>query len=357
MPLLVLPAMVGILVDSGALSNSSAGYAAATGSFSAALIGFALSLRIHGANLRSVARISLVVAVLSDLVSAYTVAQTPAFFFARAVSGLGLGAAYVAALSSFSRLDGYDRGFGIFVTLQFIVSGLGLYFIPVYSDLLGAKGLYLMFVILNVMALCLTGFLPSDKEVEQNTATRTSELKILLTRAAILAVLGYTLFEAANNGQFAYIERFGVAIGLSDYNIGMSLLIASLIGIPGAFSIVLVGQRFGVVLPLALGIGIACLGLVILVNVQSQTGYFIGGCLLGFAWAFSLPFIQTLLATIDRKGSVIAAGSSLATFGSALGPAAAAEVVRGGNYVGVFILSIGFFVAAIVIFFLATRST
>ena len=357
MPLLVLPAMVGILVDTGSMSDSSAGWGAALGSFAAAIVGFALSLKIHGADLRKAARISLSLGILADLASAFAVGDNAGFFAARIFSGFGLGAAYVAALSAFSREDDYDRGFGIFVTLQFIVSGVGLYLIPVYSDVLQAKGLFLMFAFLNTIALCLTGFLPSDKDTTQTTSTSLSEIRILLTRAAMLAVLGYMVFEAANNAQFAYVERFGVDLSLSHNEIGVSLLIASLVGIPGAFSIVLMGQRFGTVGPLALGIGLSCLGLFVLINSSTYSGYFFGSCLLGFAWAFSLPFIQTLLASIDRQGSVIAAGSSLATFGSALGPAAAAEVVRGGNYVGVFVLSICFFVAAIVIFSLAARFT
>ena len=76
----------------------------------------------------------------------------------------------------------------------------------------------------------------------------------------------------------------------------------------------------------------------------------IGSCCMGFAWAFCLPFIQTLLARIDRNGSAIAAGSSLSTLGSAIGPGLAALVVGAGQYANVFLLSVGLFVVTLLAF-------
>ncbi|MCP4302529.1 MAG: MFS transporter, partial [Gammaproteobacteria bacterium] len=147
-----------------------------------------------------------------------------------------------------------------------------------------------------------------------------------------------------------------VALEISDQKVGFSLLIASLIGIPGAFSIVIFGQRFGTLAPLTFGIAIAMGGLTILLNSESYAAYFIGSCCMGFSWAFCLPFIQSLLAAIDRRGSAIAAGTSFSTFGSALGPGMAAVVVAGGNYRNVFLLSIGLFVVTLLAFFCADRA-
>jgi MFS family permease len=77
---------------------------------------------------------------------------------------------------------------------------------------------------------------------------------------------------------------------------------------------------------------------------------------MGFSWAFCLPFIQSLLAAIDRKGSAIAAGSAFATVGSAAGPGLASIVVVGGRYINVFLLSIALFAVAVVLFVMADNS-
>lgn len=356
MPLLVLPAMVGVLVDNAGMSDSSAGWSASANFLAAAVIGLLISVRIHHLNLRKLATLALAVAVVADLVSAFTAGETLVFFAARIAAGFALGSAYVASVSSFARFDEFERGFGLFVTLQFIVSGLGLYLVPVFADDIGAVGLFAGFAILDGLALFLARLLPQEKAAHAEPSKRGSELKILLTLSAVLAILGFAAFEAANNAQFTYIERFGVALGISDHNVGFALLIASLVGIPGAFSIVVVGQRFGTLLPLTLGISVAIAGLVILISATGYVAYFIGGCFMGFSWAFCLPFIQSLLATIDRKGSAIAAGTSFSTFGAAVGPGMAALVVSGGNYKNVFMLSVGIFVVTLAAFLFADRA-
>jgi predicted MFS family arabinose efflux permease len=347
--------MIGVLVDNAGMSESSAGWSASVNFLASAVVGLLMAVRIHHMNLRQVATVALALAVVADLVSGFTAGNTTFFFAARAVAGLLLGAAYITSVSSFARYDGYERGFGLFVTLQFIISGLGLYIVPVYADAMGAPGLFGLFAGMDVIALSLARYLPSEKAAEAGQGIKESELKILLTGSAILAIVGFAVFEAANNAQFAYIERFGVALEISDQQVGLALMIASLVGIPGAFSIVIVGQRFGTLSPLVLGISIAIGGLLVLLNAESYGAYFFGGCCMGFSWAFCLPFIQSLLATIDRKGSAISAGTSFSTFGSAFGPGLAATVVAGGKYSNVFLLSIGLFVLTLALFFYANK--
>lgn len=352
MPLLVLPAMVGVLVDNAGMSDSSAGFSTSVNFLASAIVGLILAVRIHHIDLRKLCRIVLLLAIAADIASAFTAGDTTVFFAARIGAGLALGAAYVASVAAFARQDDYERGFGIFVTLQFIISGLGLYIVPVYADVLGAKGLFLLFAALDFVAFSLVSCMPSGSVATKEKDGK-SEFALLLKYSAVLAILGFAIFEAANNAEFAFIERFGVSLSISDHQIGVALLIASLIGIPGAFCIVLVGGRFGTLSPLLLGISIAIVGLVVLYFAKDYSAYLIGSCCMGFSWAFCLPFIQSLLATIDRKGSAIAAGSSFATFGSALGPGIASVIVVGGRYTSVFLFSIGMFVVAITLFVFA----
>jgi predicted MFS family arabinose efflux permease len=355
MPLLVLPAMVGVLVDQAGMSESMAGWSASLHFAGSAVIGLLMSLRIHHLNLRQAGSLALALAFGMDIVSAFTAGPTILFLAVRTVAGVMLGVAYVAAATSFARYDDYERGFGLFITLQFIISGVGLYIVPVYSDELGARGLFLAFAALDLLALVLARHLPYVIAAQTRIGEAKSELRVLFTLAAILGIAGFALFEAANNAQFTYIERFGVALDISGHRIGIALLVASLVGIPGAFAIVIIGHRFGTIGPLSLGIAVAVLGLAILLGAETYFWYFVGGCCMGFSWAYCLPYIQTLLASLDRYGSAIAAGTSLATLGSALGPGAAALVVVGGKYGNVFRLSVALFVITFVCFLYAYR--
>lgn len=356
MPLLVLPAMIGVLVDNAGMSEQWAGWSASANFMASAVIGLLIALRVHHLNLRRLSTWALTFAIVADLASGLTAGSTTIFFAARIVAGIMLGATYVAVISSFARYDGFERGFGIYVTLQFTVSGLGLYVVPVYADQMGAMGLFGGFAVLDLLALGFARFLPAERADVGGDSESRNELKILLRLTAIMAILGFAAFEAANNAQFTYIERFGVFLGASDQQIGFSLLIASLMGIPGAFSIVVIGHRFGTRGPLAFGIAIAMTGLAILLFANSYVAYFIGSCCMGFSWAFCLPFIQSFLASIDRKGSAIAAGTSLSTLGSAIGPGLAAVVVADNAYGNVFMLSIGLFVVTLLLFIAAAKS-
>lgn len=355
MPLLVLPAMIGVLVDNAGMSEQWAGWSASANFMASAVVGLFMALRVHHLDLRRLSTWALTFAIVADLASGLTAGSTMVFFAARIVAGIMLGVTYVAAVSSFARYDGFERGFGLYVTLQFTVSGLGLYVVPVYADQMGAMGLFGAFAVLDLLALGFTRFLPSERAAVGADSESRNELKILLGLTAIMAILGFAAFEAANNAQFTYIERFGVFLGVSDHQIGFSLLIASLIGIPGAFSIVVIGHRFGTRGPLAFGIAIAMSGLTILLFANTYVAYFIGSCCMGFSWAFCLPFIQSFLATIDRKGSAIAAGTSLSTLGSAIGPGLAAVVVADNAYGNVFMLSIGLFVVTLLLFIAAAK--
>ncbi|MBW2495215.1 MAG: hypothetical protein JRE43_10730, partial [Deltaproteobacteria bacterium] len=155
--------------------------------------------------------------------------------------------------------------------------------------------------------------------------------------------------------QYTYLGRLGVALAFSGEAIGAVLMIASLAGIPGAFTIIVIGNRFGTIGPLLFGIGVAIVGLVILITSGAFAWYLMAGICLGFSWAFCLPFIQSLLASLDRNGSALAAGAAAAAIGVAVGPGLAASVVEVGNYSPVFVIAIALMIVAIASFCVSIR--
>jgi MFS family permease len=132
-------------------------------------------------------------------------------------------------------------------------------------------------------------------------------------------------------------------------------MVASLAGIPGALTIIVVGKRFGTIGPLTVGIGIAILGLGILITRGEFAWYVMAGICIGFSWAFCLPFIQALMASLDPNGSALAAGASAASIGVAVGPGLAASVVEVGHYERVFTIAIALLVVSLVGFFISIR--
>ena len=349
-PVLTLPVMIGILMDHAGMSSFSAGWLTAVGTLSTASAGFIMSIKMDNKNLQKLSRFTLIIAIFTDLLSAFMAGATIIFFLIRVIWGLAMGVAHASSVSSIAHYDNFKQGFGIYVGLQFIVSGIGLYIIPVYADIIGVTGFFIGFAVLDFVALIFTKYLGSDyNEPVQKNKNNTS-LGVMISVPAILAIIGFTVFEAANTAQFSYIERFGVISNLTEHQIGIALLVGSLLGIPGAFSIFILGDKFGLVRPLIFGFLLSISALTMLLLSSNYIIYFITSCMLGFSWSFCMPFIESLLAKIDRKGRVVAAGSSISFFGSAFGPGMAAIVVSGDIYTNSFILSICLFSITLLIF-------
>ncbi len=53
MPLLVLPAMIGVLVDNAGMTESSAGFSSSINFLGSAVVGILMALRVHRVNLRN----------------------------------------------------------------------------------------------------------------------------------------------------------------------------------------------------------------------------------------------------------------------------------------------------------------
>ena len=349
-PVLTLPVMIGILMDHAGMSSFSAGWLTAVGTLSTASAGFIMSIKMDNKNLQKLSRFTLIIAIFTDLLSAFTAGATIIFFLVRVIWGLAMGVAHASSVSSIAHYDNFKQGFGIYVGLQFIVSGIGLYIIPVYADIIGVTGFFIGFAVLDFVALIFTKYLGSDYNEHVKTNKNNTSLGVMISVPAIMAIIGFTVFEAANTAQFSYIERFGVISNLTEHQIGIALLVGSLLGIPGAFSIFILGDKFGLVRPLIFGFLLSISALTMLLLSTNYIIYFITSCMLGFSWSFCMPFIESLLAKIDRKGRVVAAGSSISFFGSAFGPGMAAIVVSGDIYTNSFILSICLFSITLLIF-------
>jgi predicted MFS family arabinose efflux permease len=357
--LLVLPAMVGVLADHTLLTEAQSGWAASVNFLAASMVALFMALRMHRLHLRHVAIAGLLLAAASDVASAYAADSLDSFLACRFMAGMGTGAAYTVVVAAFARLPEVDRGYGVFITLQFIVSGLGLYILPVYSANIGFSGMFFAFAALEIAAVVLCLSLPGKPALSESHDAhipRRTELQVLLAASTLLGVLGFAVFEAANVAQFTYVERLGAALDLNDHQIGLVLGIGSLAGIPGAFAIVLMGRRFGRIKPLSLGIVLAITGLLLLIKTDAFALYLAGSCLLGFSWAFCLPYIQGLLAGLDSGGSAVAAGAATSTVGGAIGPGLAALFVGDGLYDRVFVMTIVLFIAAWLSLWFANRS-
>jgi predicted MFS family arabinose efflux permease len=359
--LLILPLVVGGLVDELGFSERDAGLLSSASFLGAASVALALSFRIHHLDLRRLALIGLLGMAVGDGFSA-AAAHLPveAVIAARFLSGAASGALYGAVMASFAAHPRPDRSYGIFMALQFAVSGAALFLLPPLMPALGVTGVFTGFAGAAVLGLALLPSLSSgtrERAVDADTRSPvvSVEWRLILAPTALLCLLAYGSFEAAAMGQFAYIERIGVHLGLTPEQLGVSLGVASLVGIPGALAVTALGDRFGYFLPIA---GVASAQLVVmlwLLRADGFAAYFVIACVYSIGWAFVLPYFQALCARIDPRGSVVVAGGFATGMAGFLGPAGAALLVRPGDYSLMIAGICAVLVFVIVVTFVVTR--
>ena len=79
-------------------------------------------------------------------------------------------------------------------------------------------------------------------------------------------------------------------------------------------------------------------------------------CLIGFGWSIALPYIQSHLASIDKKGSALAAGNSFATIGGAAGAALGASLIGlTSNYNMLLQVSVLIYILAVILIILSIK--
>lgn len=278
-------------------------------------------------------------AAMGDAGCAVFHSSTETFLALRALNGFGTtGAAYTAVVAAIARTEHCQKGYGWLMTLQFAISALGLYTL---ADLVGAVGISGMFWVMagmNVLGLTLARDI-SDSRPMPDERNRV-ESRILLTPAAMSAVVGLGLYEAANTSQFAFTERLGDSLNLAEGDISLMMAVGSLVGIAAAYGTVLLGDRFGHRWPLAVSLLASALAMLLMSYADDLMSYGIASCLLGATWAFTLPYYQALQAELDPQGSVVAAGGFSSTVGIAAGPGIASTILLFGSYQHVLLGSI-----------------
>ncbi len=347
-PLIVLPVIVGAFVDYIGMTESEAGLATAIGALGAALTAIPVALTIHHLDLKRLAYSGLIIMAITDGLSIAAVSiPVEAFIALRFLSGVGAAAVYASVMSGYAAWQEPDRAYGLFMGVQFGVSAIGLYFLPVVLPMIGIEGLYAGIVSMDLVALGLVSRLPGKDERKGAGSEAPLEWKIILRRTSLVCLLGIGLFESANMAHFAYAERIGVAFEIDPGRIGAILGIATVAGIPAAFAVVWLGDRMGHLVPIAVAAACQCLALLLLMQSSAEAVYVIAMCMLSIGWAFSLPYFQAVEAELDPGGSVVVAGGFATSLGASLGPAVAAMLVMPGQYAGIFVAAIGTYVLVV----------
>lgn len=324
---IVLPGIVGAVAESPGFGDQSAGFIGAAQTFGSAFGLLIPSVAMTRFPLRRTATAAVIVLTAFILLS--MLALGPLFlafarFGAGAAEGLLLGIG-IGILSSTRRSDVlYAAG----LVAQFTAGALILYNLPTILGVAGFHGLLAVFLVLPALAPMTIRWIP--EQVEADTPSPLSGGAPMISRQAVLALLAFGLFYAANGGSWAYAERIGAFAGLTLETIGTALSLSMLGGIGGSGAAALLASS----VPRAWNLLIAsALGVMSALTLTLQLDF------MRFAWAvflinfsigFAVPFYLAVLADRDQTGRLGSFSYVLNLGASGVGPAIAALLVSRG---------------------------
>jgi hypothetical protein len=154
------------------------------------------------------------------------------------------------------------------------------------------------------------------------------------------------VFFLAQGGIWAYLFLIGLDGGLAEQEVANGLMLSGIVGIAGAFVPVILGERIGRALPLAVSVLGGAFLLSLLTGSFDAPYYALIVSLYGASWNMSHPYLLASVAGFDRSGQLVTYAVAAQMSGLAAGPAVSASLLADRNYapviwtvVSVFVLS------------------
>jgi predicted MFS family arabinose efflux permease len=329
-PLMVFigPIVVGAYVDVLGYSEKLAAqiYAAdLAGATLGGVLAFALLRRLDW---RTIMRVGIVLFLISNLLS--LAADTfSALVTIRLLAGTGAGTLTSMTIVSIGLTKSPDRIYGLWGASQFTLAALVAAVLP---GLIADYGLAAPFLILSGLGLaivCVTHLFPHGAEPKSGGSSLAGT-----RRGTVLGVIGLTGFFIFFLGQAAvwpFGERIGISAGFSTEQVGNAVAISLVGAIFGSLVATVIGNTFGRLLPLVATMVGASIGAIIITSQPSLTVFTVGLFVFSFAWNSCIPFLNGIMANLDRGGRLLAAAGIVIPASSSAGPAIGSLVLVEGN--------------------------
>ena len=269
------------------------------------------------------------------------------------ISGLCCGCLLAIANSMAA---GFPRAQHAFAMLQLVLVLLGVILFFTLPRLLQAHGVAAVFIVLGGCALLSSPLLTKLPGQRSPQMAAQPYLQLELNWRPAAALLALALALASQTAIMACVFEAGVHVGLNLATVGTYMSGAALLCLLYPFAARLLGERVGLVFPLAASTLLLGLAAAFIMHAFSRTLFFVLlTALLGLP-LFILPYVLALLARFDRSGRWAAIGPGFLMTGVAIGPSIAAFVRSRASLEQLGPLMAIMIVIASAIFFIAGRS-
>ena len=266
-------------------------------------------------------------------------------------TGVGGGIVYTISMYAMSQSRDPDHAFGMAMLSQVGIGALAIVIFPtVIIPVWGFQGIMFALAAIYVFTAALVFKYPRSSEIRE--IIQGEETVSWVIPICGLVALACWLGLASTWG---FLERVGADAGLDASIVGY-LLAASLgVGALGAFTVSVLGERFGRRWPMLIVSTVMIANLLLLMWRVDLLNYGIAVLVFQFGWIVGTVYIQGLVATTDQSGRFSAYIPLAMGIGGAGGPAVAGTI-SADSFLPLYFFGIGLIVASLILIFAASRS-
>ena len=350
----LLPMVVGAVTDHLDFSSRQIGLIASADMFGMFLAAIAAIYWIRRINWRLAAIAFAIGLCLCHAVST----QLPHFaslLIVRLLAGFCGGS--MMALGGTALTDGKspERNTALFIGMQMAVASGGFLVMPFFIEQAGVAGAYGFLAILAVPAVLgafwmpVSGRWPRD---EADAVPAAGDLEGSSLKRAVAVILFATLpafwFHLAYSASWAYIERLGVASGLTIEQVGQTLSLSFVAGIGGSVVAWFLKDRIGRLWPCVITLALQLGSLFVLAFYLVGPAYYVAALMVfSFCITFPFPYLLAFAIEVDRTGRGAVLFLLMVKAGIAIGPFLASNFVSKTDFTLALMIAASFYALSV----------
>lgn len=349
----IAPSILGAWVDYQGMSMDVAGRMTSFdfwGAMGATILAVFLLHRPNW-NLRATMLGCMLLVIVTSGASVWLAHDLDALAMVRLLNGVGTGLGYTCACVAVIGTPRIERTYAILYGTPFVISGIGMALLPRVYESIGIEGAFYLMAAINIACLGLLPFFP--RTIGAATQRATGTLHIVPPEVRVLAgvvLAGLVIHYLFNSGIWAYFERLGVATGMTSARAGEILGPGMAASIFGMIAASVLGDRWGYMKPIYLGITLIVASTLALIGTPSELVFGLGTALFNASITFAAPYIVATLAMLVPSGFGVSAANVGMVTGFATGPFLISFLVTGGDFTVALLVTAAGFVVALILF-------
>lgn len=332
----ILPVMMGIVARGWSLADDQIGLLASAelGGLAIGTLAALALTRKWGA--RRTAFLAMLALALANA-AALAAPNLSSLMALRGLAGLAAGAGLAICYVNVANSRHPERNFAIFTLVQLLLGAIGLFALPPLANLIGwgaPYGLLGASACLGMIATLLppaTGREPVGvSEAAPPAPSPRPSTAGRVNATGLLALAGVGFYFIAITAVWAYLDRIGSAIALSQARIATIVAASQILAMAGATCASVMAGRLSLGTSLLGGSLITILGITTLVFADGPASFALAVAMVSFAWNYVTAPQFAAVATVDANGFLAGLMSTVTSVGAAAGPALGSQMLGHG---------------------------